>query len=159
MLVLESRVVGRGNVWHRRVVGKLVHTDDHGIAALDALLLLVGAARDLFLEERRGDGLGRSSQFIHALQQLHRLLLELRREMLHEVAPGQGIRRACHSRLVRQDLLGAERDRRRLLRGQRQRNSLAAATRAMRAAPQTRFQVAPVGAMLVWPRRKRRGNL
>jgi hypothetical protein len=35
------------------------------------------------------------------------------------------------------------------------RDSLAVATRAMRAAPQTRFRVAPTGAMLVWPRRKR----
>src|SRR5258707_8589191 len=32
------------------------------------------------------------------------------------------------------------------------RNSHAAATRAMREAPQTRFRVAPVGAMLAWPR-------
>ncbi len=100
-----------------RVVRVLVHAHDHRVAALHAHLLLVGAASDLLLEERRRDGPGGTAQLIDARQQLHRARLELGREMLHVVAPRQRVGGGRHARFVRQNLLGAQRQCRRSFRG------------------------------------------
>ncbi len=64
LVPLERRVIGRGNDRRRRVVGELVHADDHRLAALDAHLMLVRAARDLLLEERRLDRLRRAAELV-----------------------------------------------------------------------------------------------
>src|SRR5687768_1769819 len=58
LCALERGVVGTRDVQRSGCVRELVHADDDGLAAFDAELMLVGAARDLVLEERRRDGAG-----------------------------------------------------------------------------------------------------
>jgi hypothetical protein len=62
--------------------------------------VLVGAAGDLVLEEAPLDGLGGASEGVDALKQRERLGLELVRERLDVVAPGERVDRLRRAALV-----------------------------------------------------------
>ena len=76
---------------------------------------------DLALHESGLDRRDRAAELVDPLDQLAGALLELGRERLDVVGAAERVGRLGRARLVHQHLLGAQRDRRRVLAGQRER--------------------------------------
>src|SRR6185437_6431709 len=62
LVALERAEVRRGHDRRRGAVGVRVHADDDRLARFDAHLIVVRAASDFLLEERRLDRLGRAAE-------------------------------------------------------------------------------------------------
>ena len=108
------------------------------LAALDAELILVRAASDLILEERRADRLRRAAQPVDTLEQRERAVARARRERLDVVAAGERIDSERRARLVRDDLLRSQRERRGLGGRERERLVVAVGVQRLRAAEHRR---------------------
>src|SRR5262249_26972953 len=94
-----------------------IHTDDHALAGLDLLLVAESGLLDLVLHEAAVDRLDRTAELVNALDELRGALLELARERLDEVRAAERIGGVGAAGLVREKLLGPQRDLGRPLRG------------------------------------------
>ena len=99
----------------------LVDADDHPLARLDVLLPLERGVLDLPLHEALLDRVHGAAELVDALDQLPRARLELVGERLDVERAAERIGRRGRARLVREDLLRPERDRRCMLGRQRER--------------------------------------
>ncbi len=99
----------------------VVHADQDATARLDIALELLGGARDLPLEPAGFDSLDHATHRLDFREQAFRLALQLVGERLHEVGAAERVDHVRHAGLVRDDLLGPERQADRLLRGERER--------------------------------------
>src|SRR5207245_8175616 len=97
------------------------HAYDDRLARLDGSLLRVGALRDGLLEEAVLDGARGTTHPLDLTDQRPRLALDPLGQRLYIPAPPGGIDDLGHAGLVGENLLGPQRERSALLRGQRQR--------------------------------------
>ena len=114
----------RGSSWNssagRRLLDdELVDAHDDPRPGLDLLLVAVRRVLDLPLHE--GDRLHRAAEPVDLVDVGLRPVLDVAGEALHHVGPAQRVDGRRHPRLVREDLLGPERDAHRRLGGQGQR--------------------------------------
>src|SRR5690606_5084332 len=98
-----------------------VDADDDALALLDLALLALRAPGDLPLEVAQLDAAHDAADAVHLGEDVLDLALEAVGERLDVVGSGERVDRVGHARLVREDLLGAERDADGLLGGQRER--------------------------------------
>ena len=100
------------------LVGVGVHADDLRGAALDRSRPFVGGRLDLGLDPAGLDRGDRAAAIVHLGDQLECPLLELACERLHVVRAAERVGGRDDAHLVREHLLGAEGERRRVLRGE-----------------------------------------
>src|SRR5690606_34396231 len=98
-----------------------VAADDDALVRLDLVLLPLRAPGDLPLEVAQLDAAHHAADAVHLGEDLLRLALEPVGERLDVVGAGERVDRVGDAGLVREDLLGAERDADGLLGGQRER--------------------------------------
>ena len=102
------------------LVGHVLVHADHDVL-LDPVALLVAPGRLLHLGADERDALHRPAQLVDLVDQALGAGLDLVGQRLHEVGAGERVHGVGGARLVREDLLGAQRDARGALGGQRQR--------------------------------------
>src|SRR5438552_2441708 len=101
-------------------LGVLVDAHEDVLLGLDAAVVGERRFLDLALDESSLDRLHRAAELLHLFHQSARLVLDVGRESLDVVGPGERIDRVRGAGLVRKHLLGAKRDPRRVLGGQAQ---------------------------------------
>jgi hypothetical protein len=102
-------------------LGEAIDADDHPLAGLDLLRVAKRGVLDLALDEALLHGRDRAAQLVDALDQLLAARLELVGERLDEVRAAERVGGVGDAGLIREDLLGPERDSRGALSGQRER--------------------------------------
>ena len=100
---------------------EVVDADDDLLAPLDRLLELIRRLGDLLLRVAELDRLDHAAHAVDGVPVLQRAGFHLTGELLDEVRPAERVDDVRHAAFVGDDLLRAERDRRRLFRRQRQR--------------------------------------
>ena len=101
--------------------GKIIHADHDLLFGLHRALILVRSFGNFFLREAILNGLDHAAHGVEPVKVVERALLHIERELFQEVRAGQRIDGLRHAGFVGNDLLRAQRDARRFLRGQRQR--------------------------------------
>ena len=115
-----------------------VHADDHALTRLDLLLPLERGVLDLALDEALLDCRDTAAELIDPLDQLPGARFELVGQRFDVVRPAERIGGHDRSRLVLQDLLRAQRDRRRPLGRERERLVVGVRVQRLRAAGNSR---------------------
>ena len=100
---------------------KAIHPDHDCFLLIDGLLIFVSGVLDFLLHEAALDRLQHAAHGLNLFQIGERVGLNLVGQRFHVVRAGQGIDGLGRTRFVGDDLLGAQRDARRLLGGQCQR--------------------------------------
>src|SRR5579885_3044666 len=87
-----------------------VDADDHGVAGLDGLLILIGRLLNLAMHVADLDGVEHPAHRVNLLDVVERALLDLARQLLDGVGTRERVNRVGDARLVGDDLLRAERE-------------------------------------------------